>query len=540
MIRSSERIAQWCHEHRLWLFVALGVLYLLPLNGQWRVRPDGLQNAFVAQKALHPDTPIPVDLLAHDQLEALQPGLPWLMAFSFSLTGAAAPWPAVLLMWGLGLLGLVLTYQLFKRVAKPEHAAVLTLLVGVTENYLLFSFELLNEMPFMVGLLAFLLGLELVREKGHSFWWGLVLALVGLVAMALFRSVVITVVGAGVLTALWTIATSPQRGKLAWRFGLGALALGAVLLVARVFDPRLDHPFMLNRDEHDILLRLTRELPTMWSQLVNRNLPLLLGESLSEACIGLDVAWYAAGPIAILMLAVGLWTFRVRPMWGLLVFAITTQQLLWWVADRYFIVLLPMFVLGCWMLIGWLEQHWPGKRLRWLPAAGLIALWALPNLVVIGGLIVEQRQAPFQRIYRGDADKPGWLVAPHAFGRWASENLPKDAVILWPDAPVSGKTNGMIRHYAQLLAGRRVLDVDEITPEQSRQPMYIALPARDRSEWEKIMNLGEISELPMGAIPSGIDYPRNILSFTFRKPDARYDAPDATNQQEQNPSPDTN
>src|SRR6185503_10451006 len=107
--------------------------------------------------------------------------------------------PLTLFVLACGAATLFLAYQLFKlHVGRPT-AVLLTTLLAVTETFYRYCFQIVTDMPFLVGLLAVLLGYERLLPPGRSdettgepprrrpAWWAWCLLFLGTLVMCAFR-----------------------------------------------------------------------------------------------------------------------------------------------------------------------------------------------------------------------------------------------------------------------------------------------------------------------------------------------------------------
>ncbi len=88
------------------------------------------------------------------------PGLPLLFAGIFRLLHTQSVVPLLIVMLLMGWAALGLTYRLFLLHSDRPTAAMVTLGLGMTRLFYRYSYELLSDMPFLVAVMAVLVGLE--------------------------------------------------------------------------------------------------------------------------------------------------------------------------------------------------------------------------------------------------------------------------------------------------------------------------------------------------------------------------------------------
>ena len=203
----ADHLLEWIDRRRHWLFAAMLLLYLMGFNGQWHVGPDsalhlGIARNIAAGKGF---------FYPGGEHMQVHPGLAYLMAPTFWAFGPGVLWPAQVIMFLIGLGALVLHYALIATVAGRAVAVLTTAVLGSTETFYRYAFQVLTDMPFLVGLLLCLLGFELSERSDRGRWWPGALIVLGTLTMAAFRSVVLTAVVAMVLMLIWMILSGRRR-----------------------------------------------------------------------------------------------------------------------------------------------------------------------------------------------------------------------------------------------------------------------------------------------------------------------------------------
>ncbi|HEX7010663.1 MAG TPA: glycosyltransferase family 39 protein [Phycisphaeraceae bacterium] len=415
---------RWCDRYRWGLLAAVLLLYLLGFNGQWRIGPDSAEHVVVAQHLAagqgytHPT--------GHQRF--INPGLSYLTAATFRWFGPDQFLPIHILMLLMGLGALGLTYTLIRlRFDRPTAVAV-TCMLAIAEKFYRYAFQVLTDMPFLIGALLFLVGHELIARRGRgAVASGLALMAAGTAVMALFRSVVLTFLAAVVLALAASIVRGPRRLRSA---GVAMVVLLALLAV-RAADPRLS-AFHQTVDDEARVLRVVSDLGRFAATLAHaayRTGPKLLTETLAEAVFGLDLSPVLSLPLALVLIGVGLALVRVRLLWGCIAGVFLMQWLMFIATDRYVLVLLPLLALGWWRAMGWADTRLPG---RWAPCVviAMLVLWITPNLIRVGAFIREQRQVPFLASY-----EEGKYVALEALAQQILQHAGPNDYVIAADAP---------------------------------------------------------------------------------------------------------
>jgi len=438
-----QPILRWCDRWRHLLFACLAAMYVAGFNTQWHIGPDSALSLTIARNLaegegfVHP--------LGEHQKVA--PGLAVLAAVTMRVTGTDQLWLANAVMMAMTGAALALAYTLFRLHAGRPVAVVVTVLLACSESLYRYSVTVLADVPFLVGALLCLVGWELLlparAEASDAEWgeasagggraearsravrWGAVaLMVVGIVVMALFRTVVVTFVGAMGLASVWHACRRGHRGLVVAAVLATALSMGGVVLYGlsggdEVDGFRSDIRLMLSRFEH-LDQTLGETLPTnAWH---------MLSEALPEAVLAVDVhpgVWWMMGA-GVLALGVALWVRQ--PLWGLLMVAFTVQMLVFLVVDRYFLPLLPLLALGWWSLAMMVDRRFRqphGERL----CVVVLALWLAPNLIHVGDQILTQRQRPYHAQLNDGKYAPALVMVDRLRARFEADS---DVVIVAP------------------------------------------------------------------------------------------------------------
>jgi 4-amino-4-deoxy-L-arabinose transferase-like glycosyltransferase len=412
--RALDRGWRW----RWWLIVGLVLLYVAGWNGQWRPTPDSAVHLSVAERLVegagftHPN----------GLADTVQPGLPWLVAFTFWLTDTKSVAPALAVMMLLALATLACVYWLFTLHAGRRVALAVTLSVGLLSLLYEHSLMLLTDLPFTLGMMLTLVGWERLAQRRPRPWLSAAVLAMGLGVCAAFRSVAVVVLAAMAL-ALLTHAVRQRRWR--WLVGSASVVGGLALLVGFFATGSLE---WLSRipwagSDLEILARkLTIELPATLAHAATSNFGRLLTESTGEALTGVDFGPWAGLLLSVSVLAVALGLFKHRLLWGWMVVLFVVLWLLHLVVLRYWMPLLPLVVFGWWHAAAGVERRLPrpwGKLALGLMAAVLLA----PNAARIGKHLWCQHQTPFLAHYADGRYQPLVQMSQWVRRRTAPETL---------------------------------------------------------------------------------------------------------------------
>jgi len=398
----SDRILAIADRHRHKLFLALIPFYLLSFNGQWRLEPDSALYLTIGRNVAegHGYT-----YLGMPHRLAF-PGLPLLFAGIFRLFHTEHLLPALIVMMLIGAATLALTYRLFLLYSDRPTAVLITFGLGISRLFYRYNFELLSDMPFLMGAMAFLVGYEAIfhrrqptsgkgQSTSHAKWYDWALLVSGLGVAIAMRPSMWALLIAIVLAMSWSIVRGPVRWPQI--ITCATVLTGAVLFW--VFDPRHNAGSSMGQYE-DALFRITL---THWKvllhNLVFRNIPKLFEGSLSQTMFGarLGPGLSTLGGIGIIVVCAT--QLRDRPLWFLWV-AITFLMMLLVIEplDRYFLEALPLMVFAWWSGIRWLNYRLPQP---WADRVfiALFVLGGTVNLLRCGEFIVDQRRFPFRDYY---------------------------------------------------------------------------------------------------------------------------------------------
>ena len=510
------------------------LLYLAGFNGQWRLDADSALYLTIGRNLAEGQ-----GYSYHGQPHSLAyPGVPWVFAGLFKTFGTDSLVPANVFMLLCGLATLALIYRLFLLHAGRATAVLMTAAVGLSRTFYRYSFELLSDMPFLMGVMAFLVGYEAIfyrrydadvraggdasaddpHRRGRPRWYDAVLLVAGLAVAMVTRptmwALLVAVLAAGVLS----LFTRPLRRG--WVIaGVGAVA---VAVTAGVLFYALD-PRRAGRDdggagdyERVFVDALATRPRAVIDKMLRVNLPEVLHPGAAEAVFGVDWGyldlqrrWLPLGVVpSLLSIAVGVALLRRRLLWGTFV-AVSVAMMLFTLAEvRYFLQLLPLLIFGWWLAIVWLDGRLVGSRRVWVRLVP-VALFLTMVGVNVGRavyLAVEQRSSPFLESYR----RGKYALVPE-LTKLLEAQTPPAAWVLVPERQL-----GRILSYT---SGRYAVEPGPVTQlDPELQTVYVLQPLEPEAvKWMGILRLG-VGE-PVGPAVVGRRGKRWQLHRAVRAPD---------------------
>jgi hypothetical protein len=421
----SDWLLAFADRNRLKLFGVLFVIYLLGFNGQWRLEPDSALYLTLGRNVANGE-----GFTYQDMPHRLAfPGLPRLFAGVFMLFHSDKTLPALILMLVIGLCTLGLTYRLFLLHADRPTAVLVTFGVGISRLFYRYCFELLSDMPFLLGVMAFLVGFEAVfyrndpddpRRPARVAWydWGLLVAGF-LIAVVMRPSMWALCVAAG-LALVWAAIRGPHRTRPLVVCAMMCAAVFVYWLKARHIENSL------GQYEENFNYRFSH-FSTLLHTMFVEYVPRLFEATLVQAMFGTRLGPGVNTVFGIIVLAVGASLLWVRPLWGLWV-GMTVAMVLVAIKplDRYFLEVLPLLVFGWWKALRWLEKRFSSEWAS-IAFAALFLLGATTNLLRVGEFIVEQRRLPFLGFY-----KEGRFASIDKVGKMLRHRVEPDAWVIAP------------------------------------------------------------------------------------------------------------
>ncbi len=385
--------------HRRAMLAIVAALYVAGFNGQWRLEPDsalylslgrnlarGLGYTYLGE----------VHTLAY-------PGWPWALAGMFRAFGENRLWPEHLFMLACGLGALAMFHRLMLYVAGRPTAVLLTCIAGTTETVFRYAFEMRNDTPFFLGVMAFLAGYEAMRTPTDGAasrwrWWDAALLIGGMALALAMRPAVAALIGAVGVAAVWQVIRRPGGW---WRPAVAIAVVVAVALVFHRLDPRRAGGDEMGQYEESMVDAATTQLGAMVRTAATTNLWRLLNAEIARSTFGTKLVWWPINVIGSLaVIAAGVWLFRVRVIWGAF-FALTLVMvaLVPRPEGRYLLPVMPLVAYGWWLMCQAVGRAIGGRAGQRVFVA-MVALWVLPNVARVAWVVAEQRSLPFLVHYR--------------------------------------------------------------------------------------------------------------------------------------------
>lgn len=387
----------WYDRYRVVYFVILGLFFVAGFTGRWQPEPDAALYLSIGRNLAQGE-----GYNYHGHPHALAyPGMPYLLAGTFAIFGVDVVWPAHALMLLMAGLGLALCYRLLRLHTDRPTAVLLTCMVGMTFTYYRYAFELRNDLPFAVGVLAFLAGWEACMAKSragetdHRVRWYDIALMMGGLALAMVMRPHMWVLLVATIGALMVSATrSPRR----WRLFAGMLGVACVGGGLLMLDPR--------RAAHlggTYEGAVAQTITDLWKgdglyQVAQRSYD-LLNRDIVEAAFGHELGPGLTLVAGIALATCSLLLIRRRALWGLFVAGTFLMMLLAPAAmPRYLLPILPLMAIAWWTAMVRVNRRLPA---RWGNVAFvlMLAVWVVPNFLRISKTVLEQRHPPLERSY---------------------------------------------------------------------------------------------------------------------------------------------
>jgi hypothetical protein len=469
----SNRVTEFITRYRTLIFIGVALLYVLSFNGRWRLGRDtgeyrGLALSLADGKGYTFGTWAP---------KQIYPGLPCLLAGIEKLLGPAKRTPglaedrrligpsaattaSVLVIVAMAGLTLWITYRLLRLHYAPWIATVVTACVGTNAIFISHANELLTDVPFLLGVMAALYGWDLLLRAPNSRagFSAAGIALFGVALAAVMRPTFWILAVCWVIQCIWGLITGPRR--------IHAICLGVLLAtgLARFglnpFDGGYERE--ARRVIPQMLRKLPTELPSQVHAILRNDIPAaVFGEQLAPASV--------LG--SLLVLGSTLLLFRHHALWVLMVFATVGATLLLSSEARYYMMVLPILLLGWLTLTCALASRLSVKHGQIVLLCSL-ALVVLNNLSASVRFFSEQRRLDFLAHYRKGEFVPVLAMC---------EQIRKHA---GPRQKVLGPMGSIM----SVFSGRHVVTQRELFPYEwtSRAPRivsraklrYVVFPAR--------------------------------------------------------------
>lgn len=258
------------------------LFYLLSFNGLWRFGPDSALYLGIGQSVARGEGYSYQGAIRH----LASPGLPYLIAGAMRLSqkNAVAIVDAAMLLMGLA--SIYLSWELFRHVTRPGAAFLSTVLLAANFNLYQRCFDILPDIPFLLGCMMILLGCVMVgvipmprfdelalRTSNAGRWIGVIILLAGL-AICTFFGPIFFAVTACVATIGLVAAMAQRRWRSALMLTSLIGAVGGVYLLASMSDPRgVEHVIQLLAQRAPVSPYMIPLLPVLalaWWELARR------------------------------------------------------------------------------------------------------------------------------------------------------------------------------------------------------------------------------------------------------------------------------
>ncbi|QDU34185.1 hypothetical protein KS4_22470 [Poriferisphaera corsica] len=405
-------------NYRWLLFSALILLYLTGYTTNWLPGPDSSQHLIYADH-LYNNIPHPY---SNEIFSPLSPGLAFLINLNKLLFQSSFIATSLFSMLLVAFATLYVSYHFFKIIANRNVAVLLTLMLGCCETFYRYTFQLLPDLPFFFGLITTLYAFECIRIHNRPLPYNLSLLILGLAAMALFKSIAIVVIVALCLSFVFSAIKSKHYRQLFIFIAISFIAFMSLRFI--IGGPTTLHT--LHIDERIMLDRLTILLPqTLYNALTN-NLPRLLTESLTEAVFALDFGTLISPLFSIPILIYLIFLTRIRVFWGILTALFITQWLAVIVADRYILTIIPLIIIAWYLAPIWYEKH-VSRKLGTITFTFAIFIFFTPNIVFDIRQIIQNHTTNTIQDY-----KDGKYTNEYHLSNWLTANTPENAIIIAP------------------------------------------------------------------------------------------------------------
>jgi hypothetical protein len=426
-IRLPARLLAMADRRRRIVFLAIVLIYLLSFNGQWRVERDSALYLTIGRN-LAEGQGYTYHGVAH---HLAFPGLPLLFAGTFKLFPSGNVLPALALMLLMGFATLALMYRLVLLHADRPTAVMLTAGLAITRVFYRYCFELLSDLPFLLGVTAFLVGYEAIffRRRANAAartrWFDWLLLIGGLAIAVAMRPTMWVLLAAIVLAVVWDLILGIVRGSMRWT---PVLLAATVVLAAVVFihyDWRRGNGALPQYEEYFLNIRLSHPADVIHDML-HQSIPELCKGVLAKSLFGVSLSAIPLFDPLAALLAIGLcvWLLRFRVLWGLWALATIAMLLAFKPLDRYVLPIVPLLVLAWWQLLLLINRKLPEK---WADAVFLVLLigGSVMNLGRVGEMVLEQRRQPFLARYR-----EGRYVSLNDIGKLVHVNVNRRSWVL--------------------------------------------------------------------------------------------------------------
>jgi hypothetical protein len=340
--------------------------------------------------------------------------------------------------------------------------------------------------------MAFLVGYEAIlapRRLGSAVrgrWYDWLLLVGGLGMAVVMRPTMWALLVAVIGAVAWSIVRGGARWKdLGICSGIAAAA-GAIFFI---FDPRKNGAQnLMGGYEEDFFHEKLTHLGVLARHVLD-NIVNVFSYSASQTMFGTPLAPKLWGPdelVGIVLVALSIWLFRQRVLWGLwVVLSYAMMLVVIRPLDRYFLSVLPLLVYAWWNFLVWVNGRF-SPRVGNALFLGMFLLGGATNIGRVGAFVVEQHRTPFLSYYH-EGEYASIFKVRDLLNR---RTRPGDWIL---SAPRLGRI-------LTVLSGRYAVDIPEhlppgISPAQTPiyvlDPLDIDPPASPIPDWIAAQGYGE-------------------------------------------------
>jgi hypothetical protein len=463
-------------RHRKMLLAMSLLPFVISFNGRWRIGLDssiyrGLARAISLGRGYQ---------FGEFGSHQIYPGLPVLLAGMMRVFGEHVyrPVAPLLLMLMMSLITMLLTYRLIARNFPQWMAVCVTCGMAINAWFLRLSQELLSDVPFLMGVMATLLGWDLLRTATvrKERMRAATLMIVGLCIAAVMRPTFWILVAA--LCCGWGLQILRGIGRGNWKLPVACLTiLAAICAMFWALDPRSGGPFhpLSGGYESEVLETLSDSNSSQADSdvhaeslvsRVKREATLLLTFHLPAAFLGQQLPPAAGAVLSVILIGSTFFIVRQQPVWTMFILFTLIVTSMLSTEPRYYVMVMPFLLLSWLRLMQWLKSLWWGGWGDLVILAGLGMVGGL-NIAKIAPFVLEQHSVP---LYAGNAA----FYDHYRQGKFAPVIHLADIVAR--DVPAGQKVVAPSAQVVAYLSDRDVLMERELLPPHKgvkRYPDYI-------------------------------------------------------------------
>lgn len=452
----DNAVLRWYVRLRWPIFAFVVVVIVMCFNGRWRIGRDSALYRGVAQNLVTGQG----YTFRGERERHVYPGFPLILAGIEKMFGRQDPLRPVVsqvVLVVMALLTLVVIYRLIRLYFPPWVAVCVTTGVGVNCKFVQYAHELMSDIPFLLGVCAALLGIGMLARRdgrGERFGGWLLMLLGGALALATRPTFWSLAAAWGAISAIGVVA-GPRRGAHAIVLLTLVVLVGAFISL----DPRSKGApsALAGRYEQKALATLGE----IWQLRLGERAIDLFEESIPEIVYGIEISVGIDTVATIVILGSIILVVRAVPLWGLYVIVTVVMLFIFGPISRYFLMVLPLLLLGVLLLLYRVSLLVPQRR--YLPELVMFlgtAATVAPNLVRVADLFMEQHGLTFAgRVAFLDRYHRGTLYPIVQVSEAIAD--PTSGLYVEPDQLVLSHEPRIMSY----LSGRRVYRAGELVPD---------------------------------------------------------------------------